>query len=84
MFVIATEQSSQAEYLYVGEPEKKKQEVSLADDDTSVVEDGKIFFLYRPRVGFTEAKSLSDVQRFYLVRKLALTQHSPPFCHGKT
>lgn len=47
-----------------GEPAPKKQETGTPED---VVEDGKIYFLYRPRVNFKEAKSISDIQRFYLV-----------------
>jgi hypothetical protein len=52
-----------------GEPAQKKQETSKGGDTEApkIVEDGKIYFLYRPRTGFKEAHNVSDVQRFFLV-----------------
>lgn len=65
---------------HAGEPEPKKQETSSPEE---VVEDGKIYFLYRPRVGFKEAKSLSDVQRFFLVRSYLVSGHCLWLKNGK-
>jgi hypothetical protein len=36
-----------------------------------IVEKGDIFFFYRPRVGSAEARSLDDVQRYYVVLRPA-------------
>lgn len=46
-------------------PPEKRQRTDSAPD--SLLEEGQIFFIYRPRVGVEEAKSLTDVQRFYLI-----------------
>ena len=63
----------------VVEPKAKRQQVSKGkpaqdaggdgtdEQKVPAVEEGTIYFLYRPRVGFEEVQSLSDVQRFYLV-----------------
>ena len=65
----------------VVEPKAKRQQVSKGSEKPAqdaggdgkdeqkvpAVEEGTIYFLYRPRVGFEEVQSLSDVQRFYLV-----------------
>jgi hypothetical protein len=37
--------------------------------DEEIVEQGDIFFAYRPRVGEDEAEGLADVQRFFMVLK---------------
>ena len=49
--------------------QKNKQETSKGGDEEApkVVEDGKIYFLYRPKTGLKEAHNVAEVQRFYLV-----------------
>ena len=37
------------------------------DHDTSTIEEGDIFFFYRPKVGKETAESLDETQRFYVV-----------------
>jgi hypothetical protein len=37
------------------------------ENDVEALEQGDIFFFYRPRVGVEEVKGLEDVQRFYLI-----------------
>src|SRR5215210_8099084 len=40
----------------------------MSGEDTSqIVEQGDIFFFYRPKVGTEEVSSTEDVQRFYMV-----------------
>jgi hypothetical protein len=34
-----------------------------------IIEQGDIFFFYRPKVGTEEVKGIKDVQRFYMVTK---------------
>ena len=52
----------------VKEPEQKKQERSKGSTaPMGILEEGKVYFMYRPRVGFEEASSISDIQRFYMV-----------------
>jgi hypothetical protein len=36
---------------------------------SEVLESGEVFFLYRPRVGVTDVRDLSDVQRLFLILK---------------
>jgi hypothetical protein len=37
------------------------------EDTSQIVEQGDIFFFYRPKVGTEEVNSVEDVQRFYMV-----------------
>ena len=37
------------------------------EDTSQIVEQGDIFFFYRPKVGTEEVSSTDDVQRFYMV-----------------
>jgi hypothetical protein len=37
------------------------------DDKSTIIEQGDIFFFYRPKVDTEEVKSIEDVQRFYMV-----------------
>jgi predicted RND superfamily exporter protein len=37
------------------------------EDASQIVEQGDIFFFYRPKVGAEEVSSTEDVQRFYMV-----------------
>jgi hypothetical protein len=37
------------------------------EDESQIVEQGDIFFFYRPKVGTEEVSSTEDVQRFYMV-----------------
>ncbi|KAK9821292.1 hypothetical protein WJX81_001710 [Elliptochloris bilobata] len=37
------------------------------DQPKGELEEGRIFFLYRPRVGLPDAESVSDIQRLYMV-----------------
>ncbi|WP_142850179.1 hypothetical protein [Telmatospirillum sp. J64-1] len=37
------------------------------DEDTEILEDGSIYFIYRPKKGAEEVEDLSDVQRFFVV-----------------
>ena len=37
------------------------------DDKSKKIEQGDIFFFYRPKVDTEEVKSIEDVQRFYMV-----------------
>ena len=37
------------------------------DDKSTIIEQGDIFFFYRPKVNTEEVKSIEDVQRFYMV-----------------
>ena len=39
----------------------------MADDDVRILEEGDLFFFYRPKVGTEEVQSLDEVQRLYLV-----------------
>ncbi|HET7316342.1 MAG TPA: hypothetical protein VFI88_02825 [Sphingomicrobium sp.] len=39
----------------------------MAEDDTNILEEGDIFFLYRPDVENNHPDSMDDIQRFYLV-----------------
>ena len=36
-------------------------------DKSSIIEQGDIFFFYRPKVGAEEVSSVEDVQRFYMI-----------------
>ena len=40
-----------------------------AREQSSILERGDIYFLYRPRVGVDEAHGIEDVQRFYILLK---------------
>jgi hypothetical protein len=40
------------------------------EDASQIVEQGDIFFFYRPKVGAEEVSSTEDVQRFYMVTAL--------------
>ncbi|MFL6494074.1 MAG: hypothetical protein ACJ70N_04650 [Nitrososphaera sp.] len=40
------------------------------EDASRIVEQGDIFFFYRPKVGAEEVSSTEDVQRFYMVTAL--------------
>jgi hypothetical protein len=37
------------------------------DNRSEIIEQGDIFFFYRPKVGAEEVEGLKDVQRFYMV-----------------
>lgn len=47
--------------------QEKRQKTDTGSAPKGVLEDGQVYFLYRPRVGMEEVQSLSDVQRFYFV-----------------
>jgi hypothetical protein len=50
------------------QPPAKRQKAEGEDNvPKDVVEEGLIYFFYRPRVAIEEAHSLNDVQRFYMV-----------------
>src|SRR5215212_5498523 len=40
------------------------------EDASQIVEQGDIFFFYRPKIGTEEVSSTEDVQRFYMVTAL--------------
>lgn len=40
-----------------------------------ILEEGRIYFFYRPRVGHPEVRSLADVQRFFFVLRPGGTEH---------
>lgn len=40
-------------------------------EQTEILEQGDVFFLYRPKVEHTEVRSVDDVQRFYMVLRPA-------------
>jgi hypothetical protein len=44
-----------------------KSRTSNNDDKSTIIEQGDIFFFYRPKVNTEEVKSKDDVQRFYMV-----------------
>jgi hypothetical protein len=48
---------------------RRKPSRSKPAKDEEIVEQGDIFFAYRPRVGEDEAEGLADVQRFFVVLK---------------
>ena len=51
------------------EPPAKKQHAAKDEEaPKNVLEEGLIYFMYRPLVAIEEANSLNDVQRFYMVR----------------
>src|SRR5919197_321247 len=35
--------------------------------ESQIIEDGDIFFFYRPKVGTEEVEDIEDVQRFYMI-----------------
>jgi hypothetical protein len=39
----------------------------MAKEEPKIIEQGDLFFFYRPKVGTKEVKDISDVQRFYMV-----------------
>ena len=38
-----------------------------SEDKSKIVEQGDIFFFYRPKVGTEEVSNIGDIQRFYMV-----------------
>jgi hypothetical protein len=44
-------------------PQNKKRQ----KQEVNVLEEGNIYFMYRPRVNEGDVQSIKDVQRFYLV-----------------
>ncbi len=39
----------------------------MSSENTETLEQGNIYFLYRPRLGIEEPEDLSDIQRFYMI-----------------
>ncbi|EIE27488.1 hypothetical protein COCSUDRAFT_55496 [Coccomyxa subellipsoidea C-169] len=57
------------------EPASKRQDVD--EQPKEILEEGRIYFLYRPRVGLEEAHSLSDVQRFFIIMSPTSRKDAP-------
>ncbi|KAK9917620.1 hypothetical protein WJX75_006559 [Coccomyxa subellipsoidea] len=57
------------------EPATKRQETD--EQPKEILEEGRIYFLYRPRVGLEDAHSLSDVQRFFIIMSPTSREGAP-------
>jgi Protein of unknown function (DUF2795) len=45
----------------------KMVKVSTANDKSKIIEQGDVFFFYRPKVDTEEVEDLNDIQRFYMI-----------------
>ena len=45
------------------------------ENDSKTIEQGDIFFFYRPKIGIEEVEGIEDVQRFYMVTSSAEDIH---------
>lgn len=64
-----------------GEPLKPQPQTHIADTgtkDSSILQHGRIFFLYKPKVGVDKVKSVDDTARFHVVLKPHSTQDQKP------
>jgi hypothetical protein len=53
------------------------QPIEMAKEDRSeVIEQGDMFFFYRPKVDAEEVENIKDVQRFYMVTSAKEKKHT--------
>ncbi|KAK9814928.1 hypothetical protein WJX73_002205 [Symbiochloris irregularis] len=50
-----------------GPPPAKKGRLEVDKAPKDVLEEGRIYFFYRPRVGFESVSNLGEIQRFYMI-----------------